>query len=161
MSRMAADRAGRLAVHHPGGRAPHLRLGARASLAGRAPPVVTQAVAAAAAQGDRSENANTPTGKRRLRGNRPPGTLPAPAARGHGSRRPAPRRPGARVLRWRGLLLESEDGAQSRYRIVGPDEFDRAPGYISMDSPLGRAFLAQTLDDEVSVEAPGGKPARS
>jgi transcription elongation factor GreB len=39
---------------------------------------------------------------------------------------------------------------------VGPDEFDLAPGYISMDSPLGRALLGKGLDDEVTVEAPGG-----
>jgi transcription elongation factor GreB len=57
------------------------------------------------------------------------------------------------------VLLESDDGAHSRYRIVGPDEFDRAPGYISMDSPLGRALLRKTLDDEVTVEAPGGSRA--
>jgi transcription elongation factor GreB len=39
---------------------------------------------------------------------------------------------------------------------VGPDEFDMAPGYISMDSPLGRALLAKRLDEEVTVAAPGG-----
>ncbi|TLY78701.1 MAG: hypothetical protein E6K49_05225 [Gammaproteobacteria bacterium] len=54
------------------------------------------------------------------------------------------------------VSLESEDGAQSAYRIVGPDEFDMAPGYISMDSPLGRALLRKGLDDEVAVELPGG-----
>lgn len=54
------------------------------------------------------------------------------------------------------VSLEAEDGAQSRYRIVGPDEFDMAPGYISMDSPLGRALLRKALDDEVTVELPGG-----
>jgi transcription elongation factor GreB len=54
------------------------------------------------------------------------------------------------------VLLEGEDGRQSRYRVVGPDEFDMAPGYISMDSPLGRALLRKGLDDEVVVETPGG-----
>ena len=48
------------------------------------------------------------------------------------------------------------DGAGSRYRIVGPDEFDMAPGYISMDSPLGRALLGKRLDDEITAELPGG-----
>jgi transcription elongation factor GreB len=62
----------------------------------------------------------------------------------------------ARVFFGAWVLLESQDGAQSRYRIVGPDEFDRAPGYISMDSPLGRALLRKTRDDAVTVEAPGG-----
>jgi transcription elongation factor GreB len=54
------------------------------------------------------------------------------------------------------VTLESQEGAESSYRIVGPDEFDMAPGYISMDSPLGRALMRKALDDEVSVEIPGG-----
>src|SRR5262249_55592827 len=54
------------------------------------------------------------------------------------------------------VTLESEDGTESTYRIVGPDEFDMAPTYISMDSPLGRALLRKALDDEVAVELPGG-----
>ena len=54
------------------------------------------------------------------------------------------------------VQLEAEDGTRSRYRIVGPDEFDMAPGYISMDSPLGKALLRRRIDEEVSVETPGG-----
>ncbi|MGH8305756.1 MAG: GreA/GreB family elongation factor, partial [Steroidobacteraceae bacterium] len=54
------------------------------------------------------------------------------------------------------VLLAGEDGRQSRYRIVGPDEFDMAPGYLSMDSPLGRALLRKALDAQVVVETPGG-----
>ena len=54
------------------------------------------------------------------------------------------------------VLLEADDGGQERYRIVGPDEFDMGPGYISMDSPLGRALLTRGLDDQVTLEAPGG-----
>ena len=56
-------------------------------------------------------------------------------------------------------MLEAEDGARTRYRIVGPDEFDMAPGYVSMDAPLGRALLRKGLDEEVTVEAPGGSRA--
>jgi transcription elongation factor GreB len=54
------------------------------------------------------------------------------------------------------VTLESEDGAESCYRIVGPDEFDMAPRYISMDSLLGRALMRKSLDDELTVELPGG-----
>jgi transcription elongation factor GreB len=54
------------------------------------------------------------------------------------------------------VLLEAEDGTRARHRIVGPDEFDMAEGYISMDSPLGRALLARALEDEILVETPGG-----
>jgi transcription elongation factor GreB len=42
------------------------------------------------------------------------------------------------------------------YRIVGPDEFDRAPGYISMDAPLARAMMRKRLDEEFTVELAGG-----
>jgi transcription elongation factor GreB len=54
------------------------------------------------------------------------------------------------------VTLEDDAGKQSRYRIVGPDEFDRAPGYISMDAPLARALMRKGLDDEISVDLPGG-----
>jgi len=54
------------------------------------------------------------------------------------------------------VLLEAEDGTRSRYRIVGPDEFDMAPGYISMDSPLGKALLRRRIEEEVTVETPSG-----
>ena len=55
------------------------------------------------------------------------------------------------------VTLEDEDGESARYRIVGPDEFDMAPGYISMDSPLGRALLRRRLDEEVTVATPAGE----
>lgn len=118
-------------------------------------PRVTQAVAAAAAQGDRSENAEYTYGKRRLREidrrvrflrKRLEGMVVV-------DRAPADT---ARVFFGAWVELEAGDGARERYRIVGPDEFDMAPGYISMDSPLGRALLKRALDEEVSIEAPGG-----
>ena len=118
-------------------------------------PQVTQAVAEAAAQGDRSENAEYTYGKRRLREidrrvrflrKRLDGMTVV-------DQRPTDPR---RVFFGAWVSLESEDGAQSCYRIVGPDEFDMAPDYISMDSPLGRALLRKGLDEEVAVELPGG-----
>ena len=42
------------------------------------------------------------------------------------------------------------------YRLVGPDEFDMAADYVSMDSPLGRSLLGKRLDDEVTVTLPAG-----
>src|SRR5215472_14417340 len=121
-------------------------------------PRVTQAVAEAAAQGDRSENAEYTYGKRRLREidrrvrflrKRLDGMVIVEQA-------PADAR---RVFFGAWVELEAEDGARSRHRIVGPDEFDMAPGYISMDSPLGRALLRRALDEEVVVETPGGARA--
>jgi len=118
-------------------------------------PQVTQAVQAAAALGDRSENAEYIYGKRRLREidrrvrhlrkrlegmtivDRPPAD---------------PQRVyfGARVT------LETDRGELRRHRIVGPDEFDAAPDYISMDAPLARALFGRRLDDAVTVELAGG-----
>ncbi len=54
------------------------------------------------------------------------------------------------------VTLETEAGEAIRYRVVGPDEIDREPGFISMDSPLARALLGRRLDDDISVELPGG-----
>ena len=54
------------------------------------------------------------------------------------------------------VTIEDSEGAERTYRIVGPDEFDEAPGYISMDSPVARALLKRHLDDEVRLETPGG-----
>ncbi|HTT41846.1 MAG TPA: transcription elongation factor GreB [Steroidobacteraceae bacterium] len=119
-------------------------------------PRVTQAVAAAAAQGDRSENAEYTYGKRRLREidrrvrflrKRLEGMVVV-------EQPPADAR---RVFFGAWVELESEDGTRSRHRIVGPDEFDMASGYISMDSPLGRALLSRRLEEEVAVSTPSGR----
>ena len=53
--------------------------------------------------------------------------------------------------------LEDEQGEVARYRIVGPDEFDEQDDYISMDSPVAKALLGKSLDDEVIVQTPKGK----
>ena len=53
--------------------------------------------------------------------------------------------------------LEDAAGQQRRYRIVGSDEFDADPAYISMDSPLARALLGRRIDDEVTVSLPRGE----
>jgi transcription elongation factor GreB len=118
-------------------------------------PQVTQAVQEAAAQGDRSENAEYIYGKRQLREidrrvrflrQRLEGMVVVDAP---------PAQP-SRVFFGAWVKVEDEAGEEVEYRIVGPDEFDAAPGYISMDSPLGRALMRKGLDDEVKVERPGG-----
>ncbi len=118
-------------------------------------PRVTRAVADAAAQGDRSENAEYTYGKRRLREidrrvrflrKRLEGMVIV-------SQPPAD---STRVYFGAWVSLERDDGELVLYRIVGPDEIDLAPEYISMDAPLGRALLRKSLDDEVTVEVPGG-----
>jgi transcription elongation factor GreB len=52
--------------------------------------------------------------------------------------------------------LGSADGKRE-YRLVGPDEFDFAPDYISVDSPLGRAVLGKGLGAEIAVSTPEGE----
>lgn len=118
-------------------------------------PQVTLAVQEAAAQGDRSENAEYIYGKRQLREidrrvrflrQRLDGMVVV-------DQPPADR---SRVFFGAWVSLEDEAGIPSEYRVVGPDEFDADQGYISMDSPLARALMRKTLDDEVKVEVPGG-----
>jgi len=118
-------------------------------------PRVTQAVAEAAAQGDRSENAEYTYGKRRLREidrrvrflrKRLEGMVIV-------ERPPSDR---SRVYFGAWVTLESEAGSIACHRIVGPDEIDAARDHISMDSPLGRALLRKAIDDEVTVELPDG-----
>ena len=123
-------------------------------------PRVTQAVTAAAAQGDRSENAEYTYGKRRLREidrrvrflrARLQGmtiVTEAPADRG-------------RVYFGARVTLETVAGKRSSHRIVGPDEFDMAPEYISMDSPLGKALLGRRVDDEIALQLEHGTQAYS
>jgi transcription elongation factor GreB len=118
-------------------------------------PRVTQAVAAAAAQGDRSENAEYTYGKKRLREiDRRVRFL-----RGRLDGMVVVEQPPAdpqTVFFGAWVELEDQDGARTRHRLVGPDEFDLAPGYLSMDSPLGRALMRKRLDAEFSVETPAG-----
>jgi len=118
-------------------------------------PRVTQAVSEAAAQGDRSENAEYTYGKRRLREIDSRVRFLRKRLDGMVIVTDPPSDP-RRVFFGAWVSLEAEDGSESRYRVVGPDEFDMAPGYISMDSPLGRALLRKSLDDEIKVELPGG-----
>ena len=125
-------------------------------------PRVTQAVAEAAAQGDRSENAEYTYGKKRLheidrrvrflRKRLEGMTIVDPQA-------DAGRRDPTRIYFGAWVRIESDrDGRRTTrwHRLVGPDEFDMAEDYISMDSPLGRSLLGKRLDDELSVALPGG-----
>jgi transcription elongation factor GreB len=113
-------------------------------------PQVTAAVAAAAAQGDRSENAEYTYGKRRLREiDRRVRFL---RARLDGmvvvDKPPTDRQ---RVFFGARITLATDDGTQLHYRIVGPDEFDMAADYISMDAPLGKLLLGRRIHDEVAL----------
>lgn len=119
-------------------------------------PKVTQAVSEAAAQGDRSENAEYIYGKKRLREiDRRVRYLQKRIPDLKVVDRP-PDEP-ARIFFGAWIRLEDENGKEVSYRIVGPDEFDPAKGWISIDSPLARALLKKTEGDAVRVILPKGE----
>ena len=117
---------------------------------------VTQALAAAAAEGDRSENAEYIYRKKELREidrriRYLQKRLPALKVVSQPPSQPD------QVFFAAWVSLEREDGSEYRYRIVGPDEIDREPGYISMDSPLARALMKRRLDERIAVSTPAGR----
>jgi transcription elongation factor GreB len=122
-------------------------------------PRVTAAVAAAAAQGDRSENAEYTYGKKRLHEidrrvrflrKRLEGMTIVDIDVGGARRDPG------RIYFGAWVQLEDEQGDLRWHRLVGPDEFDMDRDYISMDSPLGSSLLGKRLDEEVTVLLPAG-----
>jgi transcription elongation factor GreB len=118
-------------------------------------PQVTLAVQEAAAQGDRSENAEYIYGKRQLREIDRRVRFLRQRLDGMVVVDQPPSDP-SRVFFGAWVTLEDDDGLEVEYRIVGPDEFDADKAYISMDAPLGRALMRKGIDDEVRVELPGG-----
>ena len=121
-------------------------------------PQVTQSVSEAAAQGDRSENAEYTYGKKMLREidsrvrflTKRLENLKAVDSR--------PSDPN-KVYFGAWVSLEDDDGHESRYRIVGPDELDLKTQQISIDAPLARALIGKALDAEVRVQTPTGEKA--
>jgi transcription elongation factor GreB len=116
---------------------------------------VVAEVAEAAAQGDRSENAEYIYGKKKLREidrrirfitKRLDAAVVVKQDTTHGEVRF-----GARVE------VEDENGKTSRYLIVGPDEASPSDGRISFQSPLGRALMKRKVGDVVSVARPAGE----
>lgn len=117
---------------------------------------VTVALSAAAAEGDRSENAEYIYRKKQLREidrrirylqkrldvlvvvDKPPTNQ-------------------QQVFFGAWVDLEDETGECVTYRIVGPDEFKVEKGWISMDSPVARALMKKEVDDEVVVQRPAGQ----
>jgi transcription elongation factor GreB len=118
-------------------------------------PHVTRILSEAAAEGDRSENAEYIYRKKQLReidsrirhlrkrleNMRVVEELPSDQTR---------------IFFSAWVLLERDDGASICYRVVGPDEFDFDEAYISMDSPMGKALMGKRLDDEIKVQTPKG-----
>ena len=119
-------------------------------------PQVTRAVAEAAAQGDRSENAEYIYGKKQLREIDRRVRFLRKRLEGMVVVDRPPDDP-TRIFFGAWVRLEDEDGAETQLRIVGPDEIDPARRYVSMDSPLARALMRKSRDDEVTVAVPDGQ----
>jgi len=118
-------------------------------------PQVTQSVSEAAAQGDRSENAEYTYGKKMLREIDGRVRFLTKRLEQLKTVSAAPSDPG-KVYFGAWVTLEDEEGLAARYRIVGPDELDLKQGLISIDSPLARALIGKALDAEVVVQTPTG-----
>jgi len=119
-------------------------------------PRITQQVGEAAAQGDRSENAEYIYGKRRLREiDHRLEFLSKRLDQLKVVTDPPPEQDKVFFGAW--VLLADEDEAEVEYRIVGPDETDVKNRWISMDSPLGRALLRKEVGDAVTVQRPKGE----
>jgi transcription elongation factor GreB len=116
---------------------------------------VTQQVADAAAQGDRSENAEYIYGKKRLREIDRRIRFLSKRLDAVTVVQPSPEQAG-RVFFGAWVRLEDEEGGQTTYRIVGSDEFDMEKGWISLESPLARALLGKREGDVVTVVRPKG-----
>ncbi|HZH02678.1 MAG TPA: transcription elongation factor GreB [Myxococcaceae bacterium] len=125
-------------------------------LLNRQRPKVTAEVSEAAAQGDRSENAEYIYGKKRLR--------EIDRRIRYLQRRldactvvvPAEQKGQSRIFFGATVTLEDEDAARVVYQVVGPDEIDAKGGRVSINSPLGQALLGKRVDDEVVVHRPRG-----
>lgn len=118
-------------------------------------PEVVAAITAAAAEGDRSENAEYIYRKKQLAeidrrvrylGKRIPSLRVAEG----------PPSDGSAIYFGARFSIEEEDGGTRDYRIVGADETDAGKGWISIDSPFARAALGKRADDEFSVQTPSG-----
>ena len=122
-------------------------------------PRVVREVADAAAQGDRSENAEYIYGKKRLREidrrirflirRLDVAEVVDPAATRDDDA-------GERVFFGATVVVQSDDGARRTLSIVGIDETDTERGYISWISPVARALLRAREGDVVSVRTPAG-----
>ncbi len=117
-------------------------------------PKVCQGVSDAAAEGDRSENAEYIYGKKRLR--EIDSKLKHLGARLKVLKVAAP--PVNPTLVSFGCWVGYEDvnGDARCYQLVGPDEIDVTEGKISIDSPVGQALLHKRLDEEVFIKRPNG-----
>jgi transcription elongation factor GreB len=130
-----------------------------ADLLHRQRPKVVQEVADAAAQGDRSENAEYIYGKRKLR--EIDRRIQWLTKRLEAATVVEPHGPSTEAIFFGAFVeVEDEQGARVSYRIVGEDEIDVEQGHISWRSPLGRALLKKRAGDTVIFKRPRPLPGK-
>jgi transcription elongation factor GreB len=125
-------------------------------------PAVTEVVAWAASNGDRSENADYQYSKRRLR--QIDERIRFLAKRIESAEVVDPEAPRAGQSKTRAFFgatvrYSNAKGAERVVSIVGTDEVDLLRNHISWVSPLGRALMKSAAGDSVFLEAPGGTEA--
>lgn len=118
-------------------------------------PKVTQQVKDAAALGDRSENAEYIYGKKRLREIDRRVRFLSKRLEALKVIREEPTDPN-KIYFGAWIQLEDQHGDIKLYRIVGPDEIDHKTEYISINSPVAKALLGKSADEDVSVRTPSG-----
>ena len=119
-------------------------------------PPITKSVQEAAAQGDRSENAEYIYGKKQLREIDRRIRFLSKRLDGMTVVERVPEDTG-KVFFGAWVEVEDDDGKVERFRLVGPDEADGSRGEISVDAPLARALLGKRVDDEAWVRTPNGE----
>jgi transcription elongation factor GreB len=122
-------------------------------------PEMVATAAWAAGNGDRSENADYHYAKKRLR--QFDGRIRFLSKRLESALIVDPveqqKIANGRVLFGATVTVETEEGEEKVFSIVGADEFDPARGYVSWISPIGRALLGKSAGDVVSFATPGGQ----
>ncbi|MFT5015026.1 MAG: transcription elongation factor GreB [Patiriisocius sp.] len=118
-------------------------------------PEITSKVSAAAALGDRSENADYIYGKRALR---EIDKRIRYLTKRLDNLEIVDRIPDdqSRVFFGAWITLLNNQNKEKTVRIVGADEFDISKGWISLNSPMAKAILGKRLDAEVVIETPAG-----
>lgn len=121
-------------------------------------PDTVRRVSDAAAEGDRSENAEYIYGKRHLRKidsrihfltkRIENAEIVDPVAQGKTA--------AGRVLFGATVTVEDEEGDESVYSIVGIDEYNGAKGLVSWKSPIGMALMRKEEGDVATVKTPSG-----
>jgi len=125
-------------------------------LRSRQRPKIVQEVSDAAAQGDRSENAEYIYGKKKLR--EIDRRIQWLTRRLESATVVEPRTDGIATAFFGAYVeVEDEDGARTTYRIVGEDEIDLDKGHISWRSPLGRSLLKRREGEAIVFRRPSGE----